>query len=191
MFLMSVFLKGPSMNHAFLSLNEPVSLLATRLPCIVLLYLKWFWLRFILFITPPPSRLVLTLMSESWRAPLVSSCVAKAIPCKSKGQEGGEPRLRCRQERLLLHWFFFSPKRSSKADAVRENLAQNLQERKAPRIYQYVQEKESNTSKHIGRRKKTKKGRKKTNSSLDYRKHVFSLQLALTRCSLHESMLFN
>lgn len=106
-FLMSVFLKGPSMNHAFLSLNEPVSLLATRLPCLVLLYLKWFWLRFILFITPPPSRLVLTLMSESWRAPLVSSCVAKAIPCKSKGQEGGEPRLRCRQERLLLHWFFF------------------------------------------------------------------------------------
>lgn len=36
-----------------------------------------------------PPRLVLTLMSESWRAPLVSSCVAKAIPCKSKGQEGG------------------------------------------------------------------------------------------------------
>lgn len=109
----------------------------------------------------PPSRLVLTLMSESWRAPLVSSCVAKAIPCKSKGQEGGEPRLRCRWERLLLHWFFFSSKRSSKADAVRENLAQNLQERKAPRLYQYVQEKESNTSKHIGRRKKTKKERKK------------------------------
>lgn len=139
----------------------------------------------------PPSRLVLTLMSESWRAPLVSSCVAKAIPCKSKGQEGGEPRLRCRWERLLLNWFFFSSKRSSKADAVRENLAQNLQERKAPRLYQYVQEKESNTSKHIGRRKKTKKGRKKTDSSLEYRKHVFPLQLALTRCSLHESMLFN
>lgn len=36
-----------------------------------------------------PPRLVLTLMSESWRAPLVSSCVAKAISCKSKGQEGG------------------------------------------------------------------------------------------------------
>lgn len=67
----------------------------------------------------------------------------------------------------------------------------NLQERKAPRLYQYVQEKESNTSKHIGRRKKTKKGRKKTDSSLEYRKHVFPLQLALTRCSLHESMLFN
>lgn len=30
---------------------------------------------------PPPSpRLVLTLMSESWRAPFVSSCVAKVIP---------------------------------------------------------------------------------------------------------------
>lgn len=87
--------------------------------------------------------------------------------------------------------FFSSPKRSSKADAVRENLAQNLQERKAPRLYQYVQEKESNTSKHIGRRKKTKKGRKKTDSSLEYRKHVFPLQLALTRCSLHESVLFN
>lgn len=69
--------------------------------------------------------------------------------------------------------FFFFPKRSSKADAVKENLAQNLQERKAPRLYQYVQEKESNTSKHIGRKKKTKKGRKKTNSSLEYRKHVF------------------
>lgn len=36
----------------------------------------------------PPPRLVLTLMSESLRAPLVSSCVAKAIPRESKGQEG-------------------------------------------------------------------------------------------------------
>lgn len=58
-----------------------------------------------------PPRLVLTLMSESWRAPLVSSCVAKAIHCKSKGQEG-DSRGRGAEERAFscidFLSFFFS-----------------------------------------------------------------------------------
>lgn len=137
----------------------------------------------------PPSRLVLTLMSESWRAPLVSSCVAKAIPCKSKGQEGGEPRLRCRWERLLLHWFFFSSKRSSKADAVREIWICKNGKR---HVFTNMSKKRKATRQNIlAGGKKLKKREKKTDSSLEYRKHVFPLQLALTRCSLHESMLFN
>lgn len=47
----------------------------------------------------PPPRLVLTLVSESWRAPLVSSCVAREIHSQSRGQEGGHPVLpRCQGE---------------------------------------------------------------------------------------------
>lgn len=66
-----------------------------------------------------PPRLVLTLMSESWRAPLVSSCVAKAIPGKEQRTRGRELRPRCRGGRPLLHRFSFLSI-LQKQDATRE-----------------------------------------------------------------------
>lgn len=131
-----------------------------------------------------PPRLVLTLMSESWKAPLVSSCVAKAIPCKSKGQEGGEPRRRCRRGRLLLHWFFSLSILQKQMQA----------EKKLGSEFAIT---ESNTSLPIRPSKKRKTtcqnilaaGREK--KPFQYREYVFLLWLVLTRCSLHESILFN
>lgn len=187
-FLMSVFLKGPSMNHAFLSLNEPVSLLATRLPCLVLLYLKWFWLRFILFITPPfqisvdPNVWVL----ESTTCFLVR-CQGNTLQEQRTRGRGATAEVQMRATSPAL--IFFSSKRSSKADAVREIWICKNGKR---HVFTNMSKKRKATRQNIlAGGKKLKKREKKTDSSLEYRKHVFPLQLALTRCSLHESMLFN
>lgn len=52
-----------------------------------------------------PPRLALTLVPESWRAPLVSSCVAREIHRQSKGQEGGHGAAEVPGRGFSNHWF--------------------------------------------------------------------------------------
>lgn len=94
-------LKRPSMNHASLNLNESLSLLATRLPCLMLLYLKWFWLRFRLFITPthppPPTTPQISVDPNVW---VFKSTTCFLMRCQGdtlqeQRTRGREPRLRC------------------------------------------------------------------------------------------------
>lgn len=96
------------MNHASLNVNESLSPPGNQATMSRVALFEVILARVQTVYHIPP-RLVLTLMSQSWGAPLVSSCVAKAIHCESKGQEGESHGRRAGRQPPRASIFFFPP----------------------------------------------------------------------------------
>lgn len=100
--------KRAPVNHPSLNLNESLSLLATGLPCLVLVHLKWFWLGFRLFITSPQ----ISVDPHVW---VLKSTTCFLMRCQGDTQQeqrtgGRPPQPRCRGEPspALIFFFFLS-----------------------------------------------------------------------------------